>query len=101
MYRNVTALEVQESCARNKITRVPHHECGCCGEWTEYGIEYGDIFYDSSCGCGHGYSTPTRRSWYEVAEFVNMQSQSEIKKEIALRFGVDLEVGTTVPDKEE
>jgi hypothetical protein len=98
MCRDVTVQELQESCRAKDIWYVNHHECGCCGEWTRYLID-AQVLYDSSCGCSS--SRPTPRSWDEVAEFVNMQSRPEIKKEIALRFGIELEVGTTVPGKEE
>jgi hypothetical protein len=101
MYRDVTVQELQDSCMAKDIWYVDHHDCSICGEWTRYLIdsEINAVYYDSSCGCSS--SCPTPRSWDEVAEFVNMQSQSEIKKEIALRFGIELEVGTTVPGKEE
>ena len=87
--RNVTAEEVQKSMVDNNISEVKHHDCCICGVWVKYIVVDGDLLFDATCKClNRPDLNPS--SWEEAANYLNMQSFPEVKKEIAQRFGITL-----------
>lgn len=45
------------------------------------------IMFDSGCDCTHS-CTKTERSWDDISGWINMQSNDESKKRLALKFGL-------------
>lgn len=86
----ITGQQIQDAMKSKSITSVIHHDCGCCGAWTEYRVEQGDLLYDSSCDCGR--SAPRRVGFQDAANWINMQSEDSVKVELMARFGLDLSV---------
>lgn len=86
----VTGQQLLESVLKNNIKQIDHHRCFICDQMTRYYVINGQLYFDSSCFCTT-YSSPRElESWDEAANWINMQSNSEIAKQIALRFGIDL-----------
>jgi len=86
--RNVTGAEVKAAMMEKNISVVKHHDCCICGVWVEYKRHEERLFFDSSCGCLG--SDPEPREWDDAADWINMQSNPDNKKEIAARFGIEL-----------
>lgn len=83
----VTGEQVRAAMEAAEILVVPHHDCSLCGHWTNYQRVEGRLYYCSGCGCS--YSQPTPRSWDDAADWINMQSDPQIRGEIQNRFGLD------------
>lgn len=86
--RNVTAEEVKQACLDKDITSVDHHKCSLCDVMVRYIVLDGELYFDSSCGCT-SLGCPEPKPWEDAANWINMQSKPEIKKELALAFGVE------------
>lgn len=86
----VTGQQLLESVLKNNIKQIDHHRCSFCDQMTRYYVINGQLYFDSSCFCTTYSSPPELESWDEAANWINNQSNSEIAKQIALRFGIDL-----------
>jgi len=83
----VTADQVREAAIKAKLTYVPHHECGLCGEWVahEINLATGELFFSPACGCSFRPSEP--RTWQSVADEINMQNE-EWRVKLMQRWGM-------------
>lgn len=88
--RNTTAEELKQACHKHKIERVNVRQCSICNGWIGYVISGDSIAFDSGCDCV-SYGGWMARTWQDAAECVNMQTDFEVKKTLAAKFGVDLE----------
>lgn len=84
--RKVTAEEVRQSCIKNQITRVISHDCSLCGVPVGYSIRGDEILFHPQCGCSSGYYPPEPRTWQDLSDWINMQSNEKAWDEIAGRF---------------
>ena len=81
--KRVTADEIRESAVKNNIDWFPIRDCSICGEWIGYRFfrwPNHEVVFDSSCGCV-SYENVQPRSWEDVADHINMQSNEEYAKE--------------------
>lgn len=81
--KRVTADEIRESVVKNNIDCFPIHCCAICGEWVGYRFfrwPNQEVVFDSSCFCV-SYENVQPRSWEDVADYINMQSNEEYAKE--------------------
>jgi len=85
---DVTAEEVKKAVQDKDIKTIDHHNCGLCHIMTKYIIEGDKIFFDPSCDCCSSRGME-ERSWQEAADFINMQSNLEIKNKLAKTFGLE------------
>jgi len=85
----VTAEQLQRAAVDAGIVSVDHHECSICGVMVRYYIETGELCFDSSCGCSYS-DHPRPCSWREAAEWVNMQTNEDIARQIMTRFGLSV-----------
>jgi len=77
----VTAEQVKE--AAHKVGHaydIPHHDCGLCGAWVKYSVHPADdtVYFHPGCNCS--WSPPEQRSYYELADWVNMQNDEWSEK---------------------
>lgn len=68
----MTKEEIKERCQLKGITFLPHHPCGCCGEYTGWYL-FGrwppyEVAYSSACGCGYSDARPD--DWDSILEWV-------------------------------
>lgn len=88
--RNTTADEIKQSCRKHKIERADVRQCSICHAWIGYVITGDNIAFDGGCDCT-SYGGWSSRTWHDAADFVNIQTNMEVKKRVASKFGVDLE----------
>ena len=84
----ITGEQVKEAMKANNITFVEHHNCSLCGYMTNYFVDDDELFFDPGCDCRHSY--PERRDFQSAADWINMQTNPEIKAKIAARFGIEV-----------
>jgi len=65
--------EIREICLRKQVSFLPHHACGCCGEYTGWYL-FGrwppyEVAYSSACGCS-SYDHAESDTWESIAEWV-------------------------------
>lgn len=66
-------LEEQVKALRAKFgNRIPHHDCGGCGQWVAYVFEGEQLFFDSNCGCSSYDSGLQPRDISDLHEFLQM-----------------------------
>lgn len=87
--RQVTAEEVKESVLSNKVIRIDHHTCALCNAWTHYSIFDGELFFDPSCNCTG--DMPIERSWENLADFINSQTDAQTQQRILKACGFTIE----------
>ncbi|HWV44070.1 hypothetical protein [Pseudorhodoplanes sp.] len=85
----ITAEQVKAAVEAAGITRIEHHDCGMCGYMTAYLVEDGKLYFDPGCDCRWA-GAPEPRDWRDAADWINMQSQPDIKARLAKAFGIDL-----------
>lgn len=83
----VTGEQVKEAMIDREITRVDHHECGICGFMVYFSRDGEQLYFNSRCDCV-GVADPEPRSWEHAADWINMQSNHEVKNKLAKRFGL-------------
>jgi hypothetical protein len=88
----VTAAQVRESCQRNAIRVVNHHECSFCHYPVAYVVQDDRLYFDPGCACIDGGNRIELSDWNRAAEWINMQPTIEHKAAIAARFGIELGV---------
>lgn len=81
----ITADEVKKAMISSGIDRVEHHGCSICGQMTFYFRDGEQLFFNSGCGCS--WSEPKPRSWDSAADWINMQSNGEVRRKLKERFG--------------
>jgi len=84
---DVTEEQVKTAALSKGIPTIDHHRCSFCNTMVYYFIQGEDLFFNPGCGCS--WSPPTQSSWQYAADWINMQSNSEIKIGIAKRFGLE------------
>lgn len=87
--RDVTGEEVKKAVLEKDISSINHHDCCICGFMVKYLVVEGRLFFDPSCNCSSG-GGPEPCDWEEAAKWINVQSNPEIKKKLAARFGIEL-----------
>ena len=74
--------EFQKSVQENELTHWPIHDCSLCHYPCGYIFNKdGNVFYDSGCDCV-AYTNLQPRSWEDVAEHYNQQSNADYIKEM-------------------
>jgi len=86
----ITGTQVKEGMENANISEVEHHRCGLCNYKTRYVRKGEELYFDSGCDCTHRYNLEPR-SWDSAADWINMQSNTEIKTKLAQMFGLQLE----------
>jgi hypothetical protein len=89
--RVITAAQVRDSCQRNGIRSVRHHECCFCHYVVGYDIQGDRLYFDPGCDCVSYHNGLEPREWSEAAEWINMQATPEERARIAALFGIVLE----------
>ena len=82
----VTGEQVRAAVLEAGVTHIPHHACAFCGEWVGCLVHGKDLYFDPSCGCAS--SPPEPRAWSDAADWINMQTSEEARKELMARFGM-------------
>lgn len=70
--------EFQRHAIDHNITRWPHHDCAICGVWTAFIFADGEVFYDSACACSDFDSYPHPRTWLDIAQHYNIQTNPNV-----------------------
>lgn len=83
----VTAEQVKAACLAAGIKSIEHHECSICLYMTAYLVRGDQLYFDPSCDCTGGRG-PELSSWQDAADWINMQTQDDIRAKIAGRFGI-------------
>ena len=84
----VTGEEVKQAVQAAGITSIPHHDCGLCGEWVQYTVRGDQLYFEPGCGCS--WSPPEPRPWAGAANWINMQTNEDVRKKLMRRFGFDV-----------
>ncbi len=82
----VTGEQVRAAVMAAGLTYIPHHDCGCCGEWVAYTVHDGDLYFNPACGCAWGPAEP--RTWDSAADWINMQTNEAARAQIMAKFGM-------------
>ena len=83
---DITADRVKQAMISSNIDRVDHHECAGCGYMVNYTRYRDQLYFNPGCGCSWGASEP--RSWQEAADWINMQTNPEVKEKLMKSFGI-------------
>lgn len=89
----VTGEQVRAAVMAAGLTYIPHHDCGCCGEWVAYTVHDGDLYFNPACGCSWSPAEP--RTWDSAADWINMQSNEDVRAELMAKFGMTPNVELT------
>lgn len=84
----ITANQVKDGMTRNGIITVDHHSCGFCDYMTKFVREGDELFFDPGCDCVPYIKNLEPREFQDAADWVNMQSDPDIKSKLAAKFGV-------------
>lgn len=88
----VTGEQVKAAVIAANIEYVDHHDCGGCGYMTQYLREGDRLYFDPGCYCSrYGPTMTGLRTWDDAAEWINMQSDQEVRDKLRLRFGLPAE----------
>jgi hypothetical protein len=82
-----TAEQVEKSMIDNNIESVDHHNCSLCGYMTKYIRQGESLYFDAGCDCTGG-ETLYQRDFEDAADWINMQSNAEVKEQLAKKFGL-------------
>lgn len=86
----VSANEVRDAVLAAEIHFIPHHTCGLCEGMVAFFVsQNGTLFFDPSCDCSSRVRVEPR-SWQDAADWINMQSNPEVRIGVAARFGLVL-----------
>ncbi|MEW8193288.1 MAG: hypothetical protein AB2793_06240 [Candidatus Thiodiazotropha sp.] len=85
----ITGEQVKTAMIEKNITHVKHHECGLCSHMVYYSREGDQLFFHPHCGCVSYYNPPEPCEWEEAADWINTQSNDEVRSMLAARFGLD------------
>ncbi len=91
MIKAIKAIEVKEAMEKANINWVEVRRCSICDCPVAYERKGEDLFFDGNCDCTSFWNPPQPRSYEEIAELINIQSNSEYKTELAHKFGFQLE----------
>jgi len=72
-----TAEDFEKQAELKGITTWESHDCSMCGYVVGYEFHGKDVYYDNGCDCTNGRNLNTR-TWEDVAERYNIQSNSEV-----------------------
>lgn len=84
----ITGEQVKKAMIDNNIDRVDHHDCGGCGAMVYYYREDEYLFFNSNCGCSSFRTVPKREDWRDAANWINMQTNEDVRKDLMKRFGL-------------
>lgn len=87
----VTGEQVRAAAMAAGITHIPHHECGCCGELVFYTVYDGDLYFNPACGCSWSLAEP--RTWDSAANWINMQTNEDVRVRLMAKFGMTPNAG--------
>jgi len=90
MIENVTAMQVRQSMIANNITAVDHHDCSICGYMTHYVRNGETVYFNPGCYCRASELRPS--SFALIADWINMQTNPDVKLKLAQRFGLAVTV---------
>lgn len=82
----VTAEQVKSAMIKQGLERVDHHRCGICNSMVFYSREGEQLYFNSGCGCS--WSAPEPREWESASDWINMQSSSEHRDALKVKFGL-------------
>lgn len=86
MSKPVTAEEVKATVLAKGLAWIDHHDCGGCGSMVGYSVEGGRLFFNPGCDCRWSPAEP--RDWSDAADWINMQSNAEVRNKLRQRFGL-------------
>lgn len=73
-----TGKDLKEAIESNGIEEWQMHNCSICGYLCGYHFKNGKVYYDNGCYCTNNPDNLSPRSWDDVAEQYNMQTNSNI-----------------------
>jgi len=87
----ITGTQVKEAMKTANISWVEVRKCSICNCPVAYERQGDNLFFDGNCDCTSFWNPPQPRIFEDVAELINIQSNSEYKSELAGKFGLQLE----------
>lgn len=84
---SVTALWVQAAVVASHIKRIERAKCAKCKTIAFYTVENLNLVY-TDCKCADFKVSPIQ--WHVAAALITMQPTTPSRRELALRFGIDL-----------
>lgn len=82
----VTGEQVKAAMMAANISIVNHHECSICNQMVFYVRNGEQLFFAPGCGCSWSPAEPV--SWERAADFINMQTNIEIRNKLRAAFGL-------------
>ena len=77
-----TPEEFKKQVKDHNITFWPHHACSFCKVEVGYEFHNEQAFFNSSCECGMPPSPLQPRTWEQIANAYNQQTNSDIIKKM-------------------
>lgn len=87
-FREVTANEVRAAIEASGRTWFPLHDCSLCCSEVGYSAQGDEVLFHPACDCS--YAPPEPRSYSDIADSINMQTERKHRVAVAARFGLDL-----------
>ena len=87
--KDITGEQVKNAVLSQNIVNIPLRDCSLCGCMIGYHVAGSDLYLDTSCGCA--WSPSNLASWEDPAKLINIQADPEHKRDIAAKFGVDID----------
>ena len=84
----VTAEEVRAAALASGKHWIDHHRCAGCDSMVGYYVDGGELYFDAACGCSGSGSAPRQRTWQSAADWINMQTNPDVRAELMARFGL-------------
>lgn len=86
----ITPDQIKEAVTKAKINYCKIRECSICDAPLAYLIEGEEVFLDTNCDCVSYCTQPSPASWGDLAEFINCQTNEDVRKGLAERFGLTI-----------
>lgn len=90
--KKVTGEEVKAAVFAAGITYIQSGVCSLCGGSVGYDVFGPDLYFNSNCNCAD-FKPREPRTWDYAAQWINMQTDETIQREIMTRFGMTTDVG--------
>jgi len=84
----ISAEQVKSAALAAGLSFVVNHDCAICRVDVGYVIDGEKLFYRSGCGCS--WSPDREIPWQEAADWINLQSDEKVRRNVASRFAVTL-----------
>ena len=75
-----------------EIDYIPCHNCSLCGGEVAYRIIIGAVYFDPNCSCLKGERPMEPRSWDDLSDWLNMQTNDQARKQIMSHLGFNVGV---------